>query len=285
MRELPHRGSASPRHKLMRWQSFVAIITISGSACSGQCLPRALQRADNELAYMDTRTKAWWRVPHSHCYAQPQQKQRHRRQLSARRSFAVKDRTRSLSPVEQPGTALRPATKGCQQAETCLRTKLDQCSVHPPHCAKPCAFIYRSVQSPQKMPQDAKYSPAATVLLVTLNYVFTIAAPPLLALYAAANVEPRYMYTAVGGAVLGWIAYVSIDNCELRTGRPDEAFSKDHWVFSRLRAVWKSNLRRVRPESPRQPPRHRRDACSMAWRCRILTARPNQDGLCIRRTG
>ena len=24
-------------------------------------------------------------------------------------------------------------------------------------------------------------------------------------------------------------------------------------------------LRRVRPESPRRPPRHRRDACSMAW--------------------
>ena len=36
-------------------------------------------------------------------------------------------------------------------------------------------------------------------------------------------------------------------------------------------AVWKSNLRRVRP------PRHRRDACSMAWRCRFLTARPSQD--------
>ena len=26
-------------------------------------------------------------------------------------------------------------------------------------------------------------------------------------------------------------------------------------------AVWKSNLRRVRPESPRRPPRRRRDAC------------------------
>ena len=37
--------------------------------------------------------------------------------------------------------------------------------------------------------------------------------------------------------------------------------------------VWKSNLRRVRPESPRRPPRHRRDTCSMACRCRFLTAR------------
>ena len=36
-------------------------------------------------------------------------------------------------------------------------------------------------------------------------------------------------------------------------------------------------LRRVRAESSRRPPRHRCDACSMAWRCRFLTARPSQD--------
>ncbi len=35
------------------------------------------------------------------------------------------------------------------------------------------------------------------------------------------------------------------------------------------------NLRRVRL------PRHRRDACSMAWRCRFLTDRPSQDGRVI----
>ena len=40
-------------------------------------------------------------------------------------------------------------------------------------------------------------------------------------------------------------------------------------------------LRRVRAESSRRSPRHRRDACSMAWRCRFLTARPNR----TRRTG
>ena len=34
---------------------------------------------------------------------------------------------------------------------------------------------------------------------------------------------------------------------------------------------------RVRAESLRRPPRHRRDACSMAWRCRFLAARPSQD--------
>ena len=37
-------------------------------------------------------------------------------------------------------------------------------------------------------------------------------------------------------------------------------------------------LRRVRAESSRRPPRHRRDACSMAWRCRFLAARRGQHG-------
>ena len=40
-------------------------------------------------------------------------------------------------------------------------------------------------------------------------------------------------------------------------------------------------LRRGRAESSRRPPRHRRDACSMAWRGRFLTARPSQDGRVI----
>ena len=40
-------------------------------------------------------------------------------------------------------------------------------------------------------------------------------------------------------------------------------------------------LRRVRAELPRRLPRHRRDACSMAWRCRFLAARPSQDSRAI----
>ena len=40
-------------------------------------------------------------------------------------------------------------------------------------------------------------------------------------------------------------------------------------------------LHRVRAESSRRPPRHRRDACSMAWRCQFLTARASQDGRVI----
>ena len=37
-------------------------------------------------------------------------------------------------------------------------------------------------------------------------------------------------------------------------------------------------LRRVRAESSRRPPHHRRTACSMAWRCSFLTARRGQHG-------
>ena len=40
-------------------------------------------------------------------------------------------------------------------------------------------------------------------------------------------------------------------------------------------------LPRVRAESSRRPPRHRRDACSIAWRCRLLAARPSQHGRVI----
>ena len=46
-------------------------------------------------------------------------------------------------------------------------------------------------------------------------------------------------------------------------------------------AVWNQILRRVRAEASRRPPRHRRDACSMAWRCRFLAARPSHDGRVI----
>ena len=43
-------------------------------------------------------------------------------------------------------------------------------------------------------------------------------------------------------------------------------------------------LLRVRAESSRRPPRHRCDACSMAWRCRFPTARPSQYGRAIAET-
>ena len=47
-------------------------------------------------------------------------------------------------------------------------------------------------------------------------------------------------------------------------------------ILAVLNCVEIKILRRVRPESPRRPPRRRRDACSMAWRCWFLTARRSQ---------
>jgi len=39
--------------------------------------------------------------------------------------------------------------------------------------------------------------------------------------------------------------------------------------------------RRLRAESSCRPPRHRRNVCSMAWRCQFLTARQSQHGRVI----
>ena len=66
--------------------------------------------------------------------------------------------------------------------------------------------------------------------------------------------------------------------------RPDRAEMKAAPADSsggRGGAVCVKLLRRVRAESSRRPPRHRCDACSMAWRCRFLTARRSQHGSVI----
>ena len=48
-------------------------------------------------------------------------------------------------------------------------------------------------------------------------------------------------------------------------------------ILAVLNCVEIKILRRVRPESPRRPPRHRRDTCSIAW-CSFLTARRSKRG-------
>jgi hypothetical protein len=69
------------------------------------------------------------------------------------------------------------------------------------------------------------------------------------------------------------IHYPSLRSCHLQANYPSTIVKLDPSY-----PVWKSNLRRVRPESPRRPLRHRRDTCSMAWRCRFLTASTGHTG-------
>ena len=67
---------------------------------------------------------------------------------------------------------------------------------------------------------------------------------------------------------------VGTDFAKAANAAPDA--SKQMMEAARYRAVWNQMLRRA--ESSRRPPRHRRDACSMAWQCRFLTARRSQRG-------
>ena len=82
------------------------------------------------------------------------------------------------------------------------------------------------------------------------------------------------------GAASPWAAWLSTLPAE---GLDGSAFGTSADVIAAAAAtcVEINILRRVRAESSRRPPRHRRDACSMAWRCRFLAARPSQDGRVI----
>ena len=103
--------------------------------------------------------------------------------------------------------------------------------------------------------------------------------------YADANMVSRTLCFTGAGNYARQQAYCDLEckaNAKTRkavakaSGRDDDGYNEDcrgPWY-----SVWKSNLRRVRPESPRRPPRHRRNTCSMAWRCRFLTARRSQRG-------
>ena len=93
-------------------------------------------------------------------------------------------------------------------------------------------------------------------------------------------VEIGRIYTAKGdykaeavkvlGDLYGWGSDLDVLFKPTKAANPairldyDEALS--YFVGAAL--CGNQNLRRVRAESSRRPPRHRRDACSTAWRCR-----------------
>ena len=103
-------------------------------------------------------------------------------------------------------------------------------------------------------------------------------------------VEIGRIYTAKGdykaeavkvlGDLYGWGSDLDVLFKPTKAANPairldyDEALS--YFVGAAL--CGNQNLRRVRAESSRRPPRHRRDACATAWRCRFLTARRSQRG-------
>ena len=79
-----------------------------------------------------------------------------------------------------------------------------------------------------------------------------------------------------GDNTVSWYRNVGNGSWEYR-----EIYTDAIFVLSVTPCVEIKILRRVRAESSRRPPRHRRDACSMAWRCRFLAARWSQHGRVI----
>jgi hypothetical protein len=87
-----------------------------------------------------------------------------------------------------------------------------------------------------------KFSAASTIFLVTINYLLSILGPLLLLGVAFALLPLRYSLAAVATFVIGWIAKVATDRCEFKAGRPDPEFSKNHWLFVRLRDYFSLTL-------------------------------------------
>ena len=145
--------------------------------------------------------------------------------------------------------------------------------------ARLCGFCYSAddaCRSPR--PRGGKTFEAARALLPLRDressHLFRARAARLQATEALDEED------AEGRTLLWHAAYHNDLNaavCLLKFGRPDLILEPDYVH----RCVDIKILRRVRAEPSRRPPRHRRDACSMAWRCRFLTARRNQRGRVI----
>ena len=81
-------------------------------------------------------------------------------------------------------------------------------------------------------------------------------------------VETVWLFERKGSSIFGRVYYRCVFDCTvLSVPKWIQSYCNAH-TREELIAVWKSNLRRVR-----------RDTCSMAWRCRFLTARRAPDAL------
>lgn len=78
-------------------------------------------------------------------------------------------------------------------------------------------------------------------LEVSVWYIVNLLSPALV-LGAALFLRPRQALIAGALALCAWIAYVSTDGTELRTGAPDKAYSQGDWFISTMRSYLKLTL-------------------------------------------
>ena len=95
----------------------------------------------------------------------------------------------------------------------------------------------------------------------------------------AVTIEKEFVTSALPVELIGMNSKTMCTYIEFCADRPTcSSINQPTSTTVAVTCVEINILRRVRAESSRRPPRHRRDACSMAWRCRFLAARPSQDG-------
>ena len=102
----------------------------------------------------------------------------------------------------------------------------------------------KHLQQPQSMTSMAEFSAAATVALVSLNYLTSILWP-VLVLLAGCVFAPAVTIAALVVATVSWVTYISLDGAEYRTGKPDKRFTQQYWVFRRLREYLSLKLHRT----------------------------------------
>ena len=91
-------------------------------------------------------------------------------------------------------------------------------------------------------------------------------------------VETVWLFERKGSSIFGRVYYRCVFDCTvLSVPKWIQSYCNAH-TREELIAVWKSKFYDA---FVLQSPRHRRDACSMAWRCRFLTARRSQHGRVI----
>ena len=86
---------------------------------------------------------------------------------------------------------------------------------------------------------------SSTVALVSLNYLWTVLSPLAVGALLWSALPVHVFASLIVLALVSWIALVLTDGSEYRTGAPDEAFSRGHWMFVRMREYLQLKLHRT----------------------------------------